>query len=67
VRPTQNTVIHGLLGATVLLGTLLLYLVLAHHGQTALPLSRWILFGGIALALETISEPFEPMKPTIPQ
>jgi hypothetical protein len=51
VRPTQNTVIHGLLGATVLLGILLLYLILAHPSQMTLPLSRWILFGGIALAL----------------
>jgi predicted metal-binding membrane protein len=51
MRPTQNTVIHGLLGATVLLAILLLYLVLAHHGQPVLPPSRWILFGSIALAL----------------
>lgn len=51
VRPTQNTVIHGLLAAAVLLAVLLLYLVLAHHGQAALPPSGWILFGGIALAL----------------
>jgi hypothetical protein len=51
MRPTQNTVIHGLLGVTVLLAILLLYLVLARHGQPGLPPSRWILFGSIALAL----------------
>jgi hypothetical protein len=51
MRPTQNTVIHGLLGVTVLLAIVLLYLVLAHHGQPVLPPSRWILFGGVALAL----------------
>jgi len=51
MRPTQNTVVHGLLGGVVLLAILLLYLVLVHHGQTVLSLSRWIVFGGIALAL----------------
>ena len=51
MRLTQNTVLHGLLGATVLLALLLLYLSLVHHGQAVLPPSGWILFGGIALAL----------------
>jgi predicted metal-binding membrane protein len=51
MKPTQNTVVHGLLGAAVLLAILLLYLVLAHPGQPVLPPSRWILFGGLALAL----------------
>lgn len=51
MRPTQNTVIHGLLAVAVLLALLLLYLVLAHHGQPALPPSGWILFVGIALVL----------------
>jgi len=51
MRLTQNAVIHGLLGATVLFAIVLLYLVLARHGQPVLPPSGGILFGGIALAL----------------
>jgi hypothetical protein len=51
MRLTQNTVIHGLLGATVLFAMVLLYLVLARHGGPVLLPSGWIVFGGIALAL----------------
>jgi hypothetical protein len=51
VRATQNIVIYGFPGAAVLLAILLLYLVLAHQGQMTLPPARWILFGGLALAL----------------
>lgn len=51
MRPTQNTVIHGFLGAAVLLALLLLYVLLAYHNQLMLPPAGWILFGGIAVAL----------------
>ena len=51
MRPTQNTIIHGLLGAAVLLALLLLYPLLAHNGQSNLSPSAWGLFGGAALTL----------------
>ena len=51
MRPTQNTIIHGLLGAAVLLAVVLLYMVLAHDGQPNLSPSGWGLLGGAALTL----------------
>jgi hypothetical protein len=53
MKPTQNTVIHGLLGAAVLIAVVLLYLILSPtpNGQLMLSPSGWIVFGGAALAL----------------
>ncbi len=51
MKPTQNTVIHVLLGAAVLTAIALLYLGLARLGQTNLSPWKWTVFGGAALAL----------------
>ncbi len=51
MRPTQNTIIYAFLAAAVLLGMVLLYLMLAHHGQPMLSPSGWLVFVGAALTL----------------
>lgn len=51
MRPAQNTIIHVLLGAIVLVAIVLNYLVLAPHGQSMLSPSGWLVFGGVALTL----------------
>ena len=44
-------VFYILVGAAVLLAFPLIYLVLLPPGQATLPPSRWLLFGGLALAV----------------
>jgi hypothetical protein len=52
MKPTQNTIIHALLGAAVLLAIALLYLLLVHNAQANnLSPVEWTVFGGAALAL----------------
>lgn len=55
MRLTQNTTIHLLLGAAVLPGIALLYLVLAHPGQAGLPPTARAVWGGVALALVLVA------------
>ena len=47
----QNTVIHIVLGVAVLPAIALLYLLLAHDGQSGLSPSRWLLFAAFSLFL----------------
>jgi hypothetical protein len=51
MRPTQNTTIHVLLAAAVLLAMVLLYWILAQDGQPMLTPAGWLVFGGAALTL----------------
>jgi hypothetical protein len=52
MKPTQNTIIHVLLGGAVLTAIALLYLLLTHREQTNnLSLVEWAVIGGAVLAL----------------
>ena len=51
MKPTQNVIIHILLGLAVALAIVLLYLGLAQSGQSQLSPWQWAVFGGAALAI----------------
>ena len=51
MKPTQNVIIHVVLGLAVVSAIALLYLGLAQSGQSQLTPWQWAVFGGAALAI----------------